>query len=298
MLNNWMEGLPGGTPLSMVNIPGTHDSATKFVKSPVFLRCQDKSIREQLAVGVRLFDIRLRYKDPKFITVHGPAPCRKGKAGTSPHLFFDDVFADCTDFLKANPSETVILSVKMDDGKNPGEFFPEFYKKFIENKEELWFLENRVPKLLECRGKMVLMRRCALGNPIPQFSDKTTGINFSDWEDQGNSRSDDALKYHFHRMDGGEAPGFAIVQDRYKHKPVEKWKNAAKPLLDSAAPAVNTVYVHFLSAAFVIGSPYKNSRYINAQFTKYKLERQRSYGWFFIDFIKEELAMKVIDSNF
>ena len=65
--------------LSELNIAGTHDSATAFVAMENAARCQDKTIAEQLDMGVRLLDIRLSKKGDEFYLVHSLADCYSDK---------------------------------------------------------------------------------------------------------------------------------------------------------------------------------------------------------------------------
>lgn len=74
-MDQWMSNLPGDLTLSDLTIPGSHDAGMykncdsdgSIRDSPVHMDvksnmvlCQDKSILEQLRMGVRMFDIRVR----------------------------------------------------------------------------------------------------------------------------------------------------------------------------------------------------------------------------------------------
>lgn len=62
----------------------THDSVTgegstgilSFLLAP-FAKTQNKTLKEQYDCGCRMFDIRVRYKDGKFICAHGLWECAK-----------------------------------------------------------------------------------------------------------------------------------------------------------------------------------------------------------------------------
>lgn len=43
----WMKNIPDETPLSMISIPGTHDSAARFTTAPTprIFCCQDMSVK-------------------------------------------------------------------------------------------------------------------------------------------------------------------------------------------------------------------------------------------------------------
>lgn len=287
---NWMKDLDGIKPLSLINIPGTHDSATQFMNStmPCLYRCQNISIIEQVKLGARFIDARLQYKNKHFRFVHSIGDCRSGKQWNSVLLYFDDVLADFKLFLKANPSETILLSVKMDDGRNTNVFYREFFEAYIKDDEELWYLQNRIPKLDEVRGKIVLVRRCILGDS--SFSSLNNGLDFSFWESQASCKSTLPLPCWF----GNENNEKAIIQDRYRLKKEEKWQKAAITMFEDYAPEENMMALNFLSAA---GVPQKNAVYINNEFKKYELP-EKPLGTVIFDFITEELSVKIINTNF
>ena len=200
--------------LSKLNIAGTHDSATAYVAMENTARCQDKTISDQLKMGVRFLDIRLSRKGNEFYLVHSLADCYSDKAKTK-RLTFGEVLADCKAFLKENPDETLILSIKQDRGIMSRWFFPKFYDKYIKGDESSWYLENKVPTLGECRGKLVLMRRCKVWKSFYKTSDG--GLNFSFWKDQAKKKST-ALPVILN------SDTKALVQDRYGLDPKTKWQ--------------------------------------------------------------------------
>lgn len=287
---NWMKDIDSKIPVSMINIPGTHDSATEFMNSivPQFYRCQDKSIYEQIKLGARFIDARLQYKNKHFRFVHSIGDCRVAKPWNSALLYFDDVLADIKLFLTENPSETILLSVKMDDGNNADVFYREFYNAFIKDNKALWFLDNRIPCLGEIRGKIVFIRRCILGDNA--FSSRDNGIDFSFWEDQSSCKSTLPLPCWF----GSEKNEKAIIQDRYRLKKEDKWQKAAVTMFENYDPHENMMAFNFLSAA---GIPQKNAEYINCEFKKYKLPK-KPLGIVIFDFLDTELSEKIINTNF
>jgi len=127
----WMSLLPGETSLTLINMPGTHDSSTQFIVLPILFSCQNQSIAGQLAIGVRFLDIRLELRDGRFRAVHGIGSCKARRGPGAPPLFFENIWAMCSAFLDANPSETVIMSVKIDAGDNADIFFAEFQRQHI-----------------------------------------------------------------------------------------------------------------------------------------------------------------------
>jgi 1-phosphatidylinositol phosphodiesterase len=170
-LTNWMARLPDARRLSELSIPGTHDSGARHEPWPGTARCQSLSIAEQLAAGVRFLDIRCRQVTNTFQIYHGKV---------SQKISFADVLADCDRFLKAQPGECVILSVKQEaDPVDSQQTFQQTFDSYTN--QAPWWLGADLPALGEVRGRLVLFRRFAaarLPEGIPagpgQWSDNTT----------------------------------------------------------------------------------------------------------------------------
>ncbi len=139
---NWMGFLPDTMQISQINMPGSHDSGCNYVTKttgnlgPHGAKTQYTSIKEQLNNGLRVFDIRLRSVgycarsnekrgiDRCFYLqlCHGEGDFAgvdclwNPKGGEDSALTLDLVFDYATEFLKANPSETVVMEIRMEDG--------------------------------------------------------------------------------------------------------------------------------------------------------------------------------------
>lgn len=285
---NVLSALSGGIFLSQINLAGTHDSATAFCAFSRLAKCQSHTFREQLEMGVRLLDIRLCRTGNRFYFVHGKANCYRD-ASKKERLSFDEVFAVLKAFLQENPRETVVLSVKQDRGYLQKPFFDAFYSKYIRGQETLWFLENRVPRLSECCGKLVLLRRCKKAESFE--SENRCGLDFSVWEDQASRTETAPLTVTL------SADCRAAVQDRYRLAPEIKWNGCEKPFLESACPSPREMYLHYLSTCGGNGIPEENAVYVNAQFADFPLPKDRACGWFFLDFPTEALCDKIMRSN-
>ena len=76
------------------------------------VRCQSRTIKEQLDEGIRVFDIRLaRHKgssDPR--AFHGVVPI---------DITFTVILDECQKFLTDNPSEGVLMFLKKEDAFSP-----------------------------------------------------------------------------------------------------------------------------------------------------------------------------------
>ena len=175
--SNWMSAIKPDVPIPAENMPGTHDSSTKYVDiSPIFMT-QDGSVSEQLYRGARYFDMRFELqKDKRLVAVHSAASCRKAYGVKAEKLTAADAVEMCADFLKKNPGETVLFQLKEGNGKTGTVFFDAFYEQCIKGQEDIWFLENRIPTLGEVRGKIVLLR--VVKADRSKFDDQNSGLDF------------------------------------------------------------------------------------------------------------------------
>jgi|GEM_PF-1196942 len=172
-LNDWMGALDGSLKISHITIPGTHDSGAQHDMA-IFgadidgtARTQSLNIPQQLEAGIRFFDIRARRvanasSDPqttRFEIYHGLA---------KQYINFGWIQEQCRIFLEANPSECIVLTLKIEEETNsfiPTETidtrktFEQVFDSYVNLKPNLWYKENRIPTLSEVRGKIVLVRR-------------------------------------------------------------------------------------------------------------------------------------------
>lgn len=285
MTMNILSQLDDSIYLSEVNIAGTHDSATAYVAMENMARCQDKTIAEQLETGIRLLDIRLSKKGDEFYLVHAIADCYSDQAKTK-RLTFDEVLTCCKKFLADNPQETIILSIKQDRGIINRWFFPPFYDKYIKGDESSWYLGDSVPTLGQCRGKLVLMRRCRVWKSFYETAEG--GLNFSFWKDQ-KSKKPKAYPVKLSKESK------AIVQDRYCLSPEPKW-TCSESYMNCALTDKNNLALHYISTSVKTdGNLVGTAEYLNRKFMEYPLKKKT--GWIFCDFPTTELIEKIMTSN-
>lgn len=187
----WLSTLPDDVPISDINIPGSHNAAAINTQRPTRWACQCHSITEQLQKGIRLLDIRLKPKrrhdtNPPtrdtnaptydFITCHG----HLGPFGANEFHPLDEVLVECTNFLSANPGETIIMTLQIDDWRRTRtKDHPQInhaLKGTLTNHPLL--RTPKMPTLKDCRGRIFLINRInddpALGVPIT-IPDNTPG---------------------------------------------------------------------------------------------------------------------------
>lgn len=103
-LNNWMQDIEDNRLVCKMSIPGTHDTGANT--GNVWVKTQDKDIKQQLNSGIRFFDIRLVHDNGILKLCHG--------SNIFDTTFVGDVLKTTVEFLKEHPSETVIMTIKRD----------------------------------------------------------------------------------------------------------------------------------------------------------------------------------------
>lgn len=243
---NWMNYLPDSISLGLINIPGTHDSSTNRLSFGSG-KCQYVDVNTQLTYGVRFLDLRVgvrhdgswnskyefwRKKPTKYWLeiYHGDSRA---------YYFFDTILDWCRDFLRAHPSETIIICVKEDPDtpyyfqKKTPDLVMEAYNKY---KDFMYIDGSRIPTLGEVRGKMVLMRRYSAEGW------KAVGVNArSGWP--GDS-------YNYWDVPNTNPAFKMYVQDCYKFgtadwdKKWETFKTGFDTIAKHASEGANALYIN------------------------------------------------------
>lgn len=280
---DWMSVLGDDRPLSLINIPGTHDSATRYIFPDYFLQDQDTGILQQLENGYRYLDVRvaLNKTGDGLEMIHAFGTCRTGPAIWAGALTYDSVVADAMAFLDAHPRETVIFCVKPERSGDDAAAVAALLEEKVSQAPERWFTENRIPTLGESRGRIVLCRRY----------EGSLGLNFN-WADQGDPTVlDDPIA-----LSGMDTFTLA-VQDRYHYGVTDKW-NAVQYSLRNTTATENTFCLNFLSTAQgTLPHPRKFAAQLNGLFLSEELIAGSRYGIVLFDFADADLAQAVIDTN-
>jgi len=269
---NWMAGIPGERRLSQISIPGTHDTAARYETWPDTTICQHATIPEQLNFGIRLLDIRCRHIHDAFDIYHG---------SVSQKLTFSNVLQEVTAFLKSNPTECVLMSVKEEyKPEDNTRSFDDTFRSYVAADPEVWWLGSSVPALDAVRGKIVLIRRFD--------SARDEGINASDWPDN-RVFSDN----HISVEDWYEVTNNAV-----------KWMDISNALVNASADAnADTLHLTFASGyqPHFAGIPSISSvsKYMNPRLVSFFSAAPRGhYGCVLMDFADADRARLVYGSNF
>ena len=234
----WMHYIDGRKSLAALTMPGTHDTATYLYPDYGYTRCQDLSLTQQFAEGIRFIDIRLKYAD------------KKGSGASKSHddlwLFHGNVFLEqsfqcvldaCSQFLERHPSECIVMQVKNEAKTfHRDDQFETRMRQYVASKPGLFSLTEDVPTLDQARGRIVLVRR------FKKAGDGPFGIDLTQWPDNQT----------FQRT----APNGPIytVQDKYESYTVGfksyKFEHHVKPFFEEKVVRYNRLgdlFVNFTS---------------------------------------------------
>ncbi|MCR5264104.1 MAG: phosphatidylinositol-specific phospholipase C domain-containing protein [Clostridiales bacterium] len=280
---DWMMSVPDDRPISMISIPGSHNSGADCSQLAYFTKCQSADIYTQLEMGVRYLDIRLGILEGELTLWHSFCRCQVSAWPLSAALTMESVIDDCRMFLSRHPSETVILVCKSERDDDISEI-QEMLDSLIGD-DQLWILSGSVPTMGECRGKIVLMRRWQDDAGL----EDRAGIEVG-WNDQGNRGETYLMSEYEYSGDIG-----VYIQDRYKYEADDKWDAVLDSL--SCSPDDETLNICFLSTNGDndYGHPYKYAQILNRRFME---EEIRTDGaWVIADFVTPALCEKIYSLN-
>lgn len=273
--HNWLNFIDGSLPINQISLPGTHDSATGTYSEKIYesgkVKTQDDSVYEQLQSGIRFLDMRCRHTNNVFAMHHGPIYLKK---------MFGDMLADCKRFLRENPSEFILMSIKEEhDQDNCTRTFKETFEQYYYS-SSWWFTENEkgFPTLDDVRGRIVLFSRFG----------GSQGIIANGWQD--NATFDINGRIH--------------VQDEYKQRDeVKKW-HAIRGAWNFAADRKKTDWmtINFtsISSALPLGTHIRTfAEDKNPELANYIFRRHEHSGIIVSDFHNiGALSASVIMTNF
>ncbi|KAK7449768.1 hypothetical protein VKT23_013243 [Stygiomarasmius scandens] len=178
--SSFLSDIPDEVPLYSLLLPGTHDTMA-FYGWPIS-QCQypSNTLQMQLESGIRVIDIRLALVDGRLIAYHGIYPERTP---------FSEILDTINTFLTSPRSsrETIVMSMKQEDAsRTPPPDWSKAVHREIEASQGglgLFFLENRIPKLGEVRGKVVMLSRFGGNGDGWEGGLEGLGIHPTTWPD-------------------------------------------------------------------------------------------------------------------
>ncbi|MBO4338518.1 MAG: leucine-rich repeat protein [Clostridia bacterium] len=306
----WMKAIRGETKLTEITIPGTHDScARKFYNDWLVssaAKCQSMNIPEQLNAGIRFLDIRCECDSNHSVkTVHGSADCWDG----NDYYWLDYVFQHIYTWLDAHPSETVLVSIKEDDGDAGAATFTSAIYEYIHgygqgkyfygedyNYHDYWYLGKSVPTLDQVRGKCVLMNRFdqIIATSGSTASEEESGQKIK-WGDYSDGTYTTPVYANVTNTNTGV--GTFHVQDHYKWNTDSK-KLATQEML-SLGHYRGEYYINFSSTVSdsTVPNPENLAGKVNSGYATFTYNKTKPSGIFAMDFATEELARYIILNN-
>jgi 1-phosphatidylinositol phosphodiesterase len=162
--NNWMGLIGGVNPnITKMAIPGTHDSATGTYNGGIpMVKCQHRTITDQLNLGVRALDIRVGTDSHGVVqTYHG----------SSVQVTFNSVLTDINNFLGLNGNEFVILMLKNEHGADSSIAVNALVDQVVgvNGANRVYQRSNTWPDLAQVPGRVLVFSRMA--NPAGSHFD-------------------------------------------------------------------------------------------------------------------------------
>ena len=174
----WMARLDDATPITQLSVPGTHDTGTGngFTDEwkelgKTFGTTQDCSLEQQLASGIRAFDLR-----PAVASDGAHLNIFHGVMKTN--LNYEDAIHTLIRFVTANSTEFAFVVMRHeDDGDNGSKEWGRIMEAFLNSPEVKSHIADYSPSLTvkDVRGKIiVLSRKRYADSPVGGYIEKWT----------------------------------------------------------------------------------------------------------------------------
>ena len=252
---NWMSQLDDNVSIRNINMPGSHDTMALYSIADLAGQCQSLSLHDQLNLGVRFLDIRLKEDHDKLKAVHGFIDQK---------VSFETITKTIEQFIEKNPSEFIIMSVKEEaDPSNSEISFENSLKSYLN--KDIYLKDTELPsKLGDVRGKVMLLSR---------YEGSTIGVPAYDgWKD--------SVSFTL--------PNDIYVQDTYQITSAEQKQDEIVKCFNEAGHALK---INFLSAyrtdtfppSYAVSAAEDINPWINEEINKYNDRNIVLY-----DFVTEE----------
>ena len=240
---DWMKSLDDSLSLREVNMPGSHDTMALYSIADLAGQCQSLSLEEQLNLGVRFLDIRLKEENNKLQAVHGFIDQKAS---------FSQITKVVEDFLSKHTNEFIIMSIKEEvDAPNNSPVFESCLKNYLTN--EIYLKDTLLPeKVGDVRGKVVLLSR---------YVNSTIGVPaFKEWKD--------STSFVMNEND-------IYIQDTYKITSKKEKQNEIVKCFNESGHALK---INFLSAyrtntfppSYAVSAAKDINPWINEEINKYQ----------------------------
>jgi len=267
---SWMANLPDDRQIRSLSIPGTHDSGAMYSIADVYGKCQTLSVSGQLASGVRFLDLRLRLVDDGLYVYH---------SFVEQKTEFQRLLYDLAMFLRENPSEFLIVSLKEEEAPIRSEkAFSKALEEMLGEYPDVVNAARTLPETVkEARGKMHILARyedATLGVPCGRGWKNNTAFVLND----------------------------IFVQDHYELSGMDEKLSDIRLAMEAAADEKHALTLNFLSAYFASDFPPayagKPAQTIRAFILERIGETEGALGVMVCDFMTSDLAHAIIGRNF
>lgn len=304
--SEWMKYIDSSVPISQINLPGSHDSASvKFSSFQSINKTQDVYVNTQLGYGVRYIDLRVNTNaqtlsdtslstgTTDYKTCHSSYDAQKSDGS---NYMMSEVIMSCYEFLDEHPTEFIYLHIQQDNNRDDAAFQNTLHQYIAKNPDK-WYVKSALPTLGEVRGKLVYGRSFEDGG-YGDYANGTRLFYSAESSDANQTYLTGTAMMHNGALNSAAHEVVYHAQDFYKVGRNNKW-TVVKRQLDNycdAKPA-NEIFINALNCAATLTSPATNAQTINGSFDKYTLQTGKRYGWLIFDFITEARAKKVYATN-
>lgn len=279
---SWMAYLPDDAYVSALSIPGTHDAATSTLD--IWSKCQSKTLRQQLELGVRFFDLRPTGSDDLMI-YHG----------SSTGVTFDAAIAAMVDYMIANPSEACFVQMQYQSGKGDGASWASAMGNYLASSAYRdRFIDFRPDLTMgDMRGKILILTRT-------DYNGSLVGGKITSWQDDVTDQTSSIVN--------GSASATLFIQDKYGGftTGTDAKKSAITAYLDKARDKESSDWLfNFTSlATAIVTTPESNAKKLNPAACEYIVAHPGCTGVVMMDFAGDsgssgdKLLKTIIDQNF
>lgn len=155
-----MSGIEDFRTLSLITIPGTHDSMALYGGPEA--EFQALSLRDQLRAGIRFLDLKVFALGDTLYVMHGLA---------YQHSTLKDVINTVRAFLSEFKTEAVLIRVQPESFEK--ESVNQMVQSLIANDPDVW-VSSGMPNMAQIRGKIVFLQKSTftLGIPLRDTDEK------------------------------------------------------------------------------------------------------------------------------
>lgn len=307
-MDKWMSKIPDNKKMVLINIPGSHDSASYCMNRILscFAQTQYFDIRQQLEIGVRKFDLRItsiainKETNEDIICCHGSCDCYVAEDLCDQRkLSYKSILIDIRKFLEKNPSETVLVSTFL--GRGQFQNIVRAYEIFKQEVGDISIVFQPNLILGDCRGKIIVstfldkeIEIDKKNNQIPKISSKSlikgTGIE----------------EIHYRYL-GKNASTFKVCGNTKVHEIKDMFniynltleqaemKEKENPKMFPISYSISCTGEH----ETILPYPIVQANIVNSFISRERaFKKGYYYGWINIDFAIVDITSQLAESNF